>query len=202
MRCDGTLKPRIHWCVARTKVIAVQLLMYPHVLEYGCCHCFSRRMDILFGVASASTHIILSTETMKEGELSELMEAIIQVLILFRLLRIVNTPLQCLLHIRLGFSVYDTHIVNTVSSFILGVVDYKFALLFRDLCYMLCWVWHVPWWLIRFPLRRTAIVYEGVVTHVRGHEILSGKVRDPVTELILTLHDEVSLFTVEVMTYL
>ena len=31
--CAGTCDPRIHRCVARTKVIAILILMYPHVFE-------------------------------------------------------------------------------------------------------------------------------------------------------------------------
>ena len=31
--CAGTLDPRMHWCVACTKVITILLLTYPHVLE-------------------------------------------------------------------------------------------------------------------------------------------------------------------------
>ena len=31
--CAGTLDPRIHWWVARTKVMVILLLTYPHVFE-------------------------------------------------------------------------------------------------------------------------------------------------------------------------
>ena len=40
--CAGTLDPRMHRCVARTKVMTFALLTYPHVLEYGCRQFVSR----------------------------------------------------------------------------------------------------------------------------------------------------------------
>ena len=33
IQCAGTLDPRIQWCVARTKVITILLLTYPHIVE-------------------------------------------------------------------------------------------------------------------------------------------------------------------------
>ena len=63
--CASNLDPRIHQCVARTKVMSTTILRYPHVLEYGCCHFVARLLDILFRVAVAFTPIILSTEATK-----------------------------------------------------------------------------------------------------------------------------------------
>ena len=65
IQCAGTLEPRIHWCVARTKVIPILILTYPHVREYSCWHFVARCMDILFRVSSTPTLINLSTDTKK-----------------------------------------------------------------------------------------------------------------------------------------
>ena len=62
IRCSGNLDPQIHRFVDRTKVIPIQILMYPHVLYYGCCHFVVRRLAILFRVASASAPNFASTE--------------------------------------------------------------------------------------------------------------------------------------------
>ena len=40
-------------------------------------------------------------------------------------------------------------------------------------------------------------VDEGVVTHMRGSKGFYGQVRDPITELIITSHDEANLLTVQ-----
>ena len=53
--CAGTLDPRMQRWVARTKVIKILLLTYPHVFEYGCFHLVARRLDNLFKVAIAYT---------------------------------------------------------------------------------------------------------------------------------------------------
>ena len=53
IQCTGTLDPRMHRCVERTRVIDILILMYLHVLEYGCCHLVASWMDILFREASA-----------------------------------------------------------------------------------------------------------------------------------------------------
>ena len=34
----GIWDPWFHWCVARNKVIAILLLTYPQILDYGFCH--------------------------------------------------------------------------------------------------------------------------------------------------------------------
>ena len=52
IRCADNLDPHMNQCVTCTKVFAIQILMYPHVLEYSCCHFFVRRVDILFRIAS------------------------------------------------------------------------------------------------------------------------------------------------------
>ena len=63
--CAGTLDPRMYRSVARTKLMTILLLTFPHVLEEGCLHFVARRLDILFGVDFASTPIIPSTEATK-----------------------------------------------------------------------------------------------------------------------------------------
>ena len=49
--CAVTLEPQMHRCVAHTKVMAILLLTYSHVLELGCCHFVVRCMDIIFRVS-------------------------------------------------------------------------------------------------------------------------------------------------------
>ena len=63
--CAGTLDSWMHQCVACTKVMAILLLTYRHVLYQGCCPFVARRLDILFRVTSASTPSIPSTEATK-----------------------------------------------------------------------------------------------------------------------------------------
>ena len=63
--CASTLDPRMHRCVARTKVMANLLLTYPHVLKYGCRHFVARRLAILFRVAITSNPRILLIESTK-----------------------------------------------------------------------------------------------------------------------------------------
>ena len=55
----------MHWCVARTKVIEILPLMYPHILDLSCCHFFVRRLAIIFRIDPASTPSIPSTEATK-----------------------------------------------------------------------------------------------------------------------------------------
>ena len=55
IRCAGTRNPVMQRWVARTKVIAILLLTYPHVLEYDCFHLVVMRLANLFRVALAST---------------------------------------------------------------------------------------------------------------------------------------------------
>ena len=64
------------------------------------------------------------------------MEENLQVLIIFRLFRLVKTPLRCFLHIRLGIIVHDTYVMNTVSHFLSEVMDQNVDLLF-------CGLWHL-----------------------------------------------------------
>ena len=51
------------------------------------------------------------------------------------------------------------------------------------------------------PLHYATCVDEGVVAHVRGREVFSGKVRNPVMELVMSRRDEASLFAVHRMAY-
>ena len=61
------------------------------------------------------------------------LEARLQVLLIFCLRCLVKTLLRCILNIRLGVSVHDTHVVNTVSPFIPEVPDQKAEFLFLGL---------------------------------------------------------------------
>ena len=45
------------------------------------------------------------------------------------------------------------------------------------------------------------LVYEGVVAYVRGGECPARQIRDPVTDLIVTRHDEATPLTVEGVAY-
>ena len=65
IRCAGNRNPSMQQWVARTKVITILLLTYPHVLEYDCFHLVARRLANLFRVAVASTPSSPSTEATK-----------------------------------------------------------------------------------------------------------------------------------------
>ena len=47
------------------------------------------------------------------------------------------------------------------------------------------------------PRHGATLVYEGVVAYVRGGESPARQIRDPVTELIMTRHDEATPLAVE-----
>ena len=53
--CAGTLDPWMNRCVERTKLMAIILLTYPHVMELGCRHFVAKRLDITFRVSDDST---------------------------------------------------------------------------------------------------------------------------------------------------
>ena len=55
--------------------------------------------------------------------------------------------------------------------------------------------------MILWTLHCSTFVYEGVIAHVRGRKNNSGKVRNPVIDLIMTRRDEASLFTVKGVEY-
>ena len=61
------------------------------------------------------------------------LETSLQVILLFHLLRLVKTPIRCLLHIRIGGSVHYKHVMSTVSPFLPEVMDQKVALLLHGL---------------------------------------------------------------------
>ena len=77
--CAGTLDPWMHRWVELTKVMTILLLIYPQVLEYGCCHFFARRLAILLKLAAASTPSSPSTEVKKNRKMSTLLETCLQV---------------------------------------------------------------------------------------------------------------------------
>ena len=60
--CAGNLDPRMHWCVAQTKVMAILILKELNVLYYSCHHFVARRLVILFRESFSSTPMIPSTE--------------------------------------------------------------------------------------------------------------------------------------------
>ena len=60
--CTVTLDPWMHRCVDHTKVMAILLLTYLHVLKYGFRQFFARQLANLFRVAVASTPSSPSTE--------------------------------------------------------------------------------------------------------------------------------------------
>ena len=64
-RCARTQDPHMQRWVARTKVIAILLLTYPHVFEWGYFHLVARQLDILFKVTVASHPSSPSTEATK-----------------------------------------------------------------------------------------------------------------------------------------
>ena len=65
--CAGTRDPRIQRWMAHNKVIAILLLTYPHVFEYGCFQLVARWLDKLFKIAFASTPSSPSPKA-KKGE--------------------------------------------------------------------------------------------------------------------------------------
>ena len=89
--------------------------------------------------------------------MSEYLEASLQVLLLFRLHRFVKAPLWCLLHTRLGVSVHETNVMNTVGPFIPNVPDWKVALLFRGLWSLQLWWGGVGVWTLTDDLLDLAL---------------------------------------------
>ena len=51
------------------------------------------------------------------------------------------------------------------------------------------------------PLHGATLVYEGVVTYVRGGESLARQIRNPVTELIVTCCDEATPLAIKGVAY-
>ena len=124
--------------VARTNVIAILLLMYPHVLEYDCFHLVDRRLAILFRVAVAST----PQQPVYRGdigrEMPTLLEAGLQIHLLYPLSCLVEALFRFLFLVGRGVSVHDMNVVNTVCTLFSEVRDKKVSLLFRDL-------WRLPY---------------------------------------------------------
>ena len=65
IRCAGTRDPCMQWWKARTKVIAILLLTYPHVFAQDSFHLVDRQLSNLFKVAVTVTPSITSTEATK-----------------------------------------------------------------------------------------------------------------------------------------
>ena len=124
--CAVTLYPRMHQCVACTKVMEILILTYSHVIEQGCCHFVARQSAIIFRVAVASTPRSLSMEVTK-------VEKCLQVYLLLRPLRLLQTLFWCLCRMGLGICVYDAHAVNTVGPILPEVMDQEVTLMLRGL---------------------------------------------------------------------
>ena len=65
IRCAGNRDPRMQRWVARTKVIKILLLTYPHVFEQDFFHLVARELANLFRISAASTPSSPSTEATK-----------------------------------------------------------------------------------------------------------------------------------------
>ena len=198
IRCGGTLKRCMHRCVACTKVIAILLLTYPHIPKYGCCHFVARSLAIFFREASASTPSNLSTEAMYEKSL-DVAGGMPPGTYFLWLCSILRTPLLCLRHLGFCVCVHYMHVVKTVSTFLPEVTNQKAALLFLELWIMCWWGWFGPYRLSLWPLNRNTCVDKGVVVHMHENRDFSGKVRNPVMDLIIARHDKAYLFSLKVM---
>ena len=103
----------------------------------------------------------------------------------------------------IGISVHDAHVVNTICPILSEVTDQEVSLLLHGL-----WWRHVvlvgcdfgPGRLILWPLHGATFEDEVVVAHVRGGELFSGQVRDPVLDLVMTLRDEAAPLAIKGVT--
>ena len=135
--------------------------------------------------------------------MSTLLEASLQVHLLLTPLRLLQTSLGGLLPIGLCISVHGMHVVNTVCPILPYFPEQKVSLLF-------CVLWRSFHWVgaatgagrigLR-PLHGATLVYEGVVAFVRGGEGLVRQIRDPVTELIVTLRYEATPLAIKGVAY-
>ena len=83
---------------------------------------------------SRRLHTQQPVEGGKEGrEMSELLEAFLQVNITICLLHLLQTLFRCLCQMGLGIYVHDAHVLNTVSPILLEVMDQEVTLLFHGL---------------------------------------------------------------------
>ena len=94
---------------------------------------------------------------------------------------------------RLGTSVHDTHVMNTVCPILSEVTDQEVTLMFRGLYRQRVVQDGCAFGTGRLclrPFHGTTCKEEGVTAHVRGGERFSGQVCDPVTELVVTRCDK------------
>ena len=94
----------------------------------------ARRLTILFRVAVASTPSSPSTKAKKGEEVPTLLEASLQIHLLFPMVCLVEALFRVLFLVCGYVSVHNTHAVNTVGPLLPEVTDKKVSLLFRDLC--------------------------------------------------------------------
>ena len=102
----------------------------------------------------------------------------------------------------IGICVHNVNVVNTVSPILPEATDQEVALLIRG-----PQRWHVgcdccgfePGRICLLPLCGAIYKDEGVVAHVRGGEIFSNQIRDPVTQLIVMRCDKAAPLTFKCM---
>ena len=143
-------------------------------------------------------------ERNKGIELSNLLEASLQIHLLLSPLRFLQTLSWRYCRMGLSICVHDAHVVNTVSTILPEVTEQELTPLFRGL-----YQWRVRWDCCGFgtchiclrPLHCATCEDEGVVAHVRGGERFTCQVHNPVTELVVTRRDKATQLTVNGMEY-
>ena len=104
----------------------------------------------------------------------------------------------------IGICVHGAHVMNTISPILTDVTKQEFNIL---LCGLYWWRgnWDCcgfgPGWICLQTLHSTIFKDEGVVPHVRGDEIFSDQVCNPVKELIVTLRDKAAPLAIKGMAY-
>ena len=104
----------------------------------------------------------------------------------------------------LDICVHNAHVVNTVSTIMTEVMDQEVTLLLRGLyrrrlfCDSCAFG---PRQIFLWTLHGATCEDEGVIVHMRGGEIFSGQVCNPLTDLIVTRRDKAALLTVEGLAY-
>ena len=108
-------------------------------------------------------------------------------LILLLLISIFQALLGCFGLVVGSIIIHDMYVVNTVCTLYPEVSDEEIPLWISLVLQM------IPFELV-LPLMHSATCVDfGVVTHVRGSEVLACKVGDPITEIFVTRRGEASL---------